>query len=120
MKELFAAIILLSSFVGMSVIIVRKLPVLRELEVSPRKKGVVIRIQDGIKRAFALRARAFWGVNSFDVFLQKVLSKIKILALKIEQKCSYFLEKLRTKTREKEESERYWEKIKKLSLKKKR
>jgi hypothetical protein len=50
---------------------------------------------------------------SFEIFLQKILSKIKILSLKIETKSEQLLRKLREKTQKKKENEKYWQELKK-------
>jgi hypothetical protein len=53
-------------------------------------------------------------VKSFssEIFIQKVLSKIRVLTLRIEAKTANYLQKLREKTK-KEIADNYWQELKK-------
>ena len=110
MIELFAIVILVIGFMGMSVIIIRKIPVLAELplqeiETSPFLKNIGNKIGDiGIFRSF-----------SKGILLQKIVSKIRILTLKTDNKTSNWLIKLRQKSAKKRNnfSDDYWKKLKK-------
>lgn len=113
MSELIAIVILLTSFLGMVVIIYRKIPVLVELpEILPEKgESIVLKLKEKIKI-----------LNSFknfpyEIFLQKILSKIRILFLKAENKTFNWLQRLREKSKKKKEEDNYWEEIKKLKEK---
>ena len=57
----------------------------------------------------------FFKPDFFENFLQKLLSKIKILAIKIENKSSLRLQRMREKSvkKEKAKKEKYWQKLKK-------
>jgi len=109
--ELIATIIFLGSIFGMGVILFRKIPVLAELalEITEEKEGIFSRLKDEIKNLFSLKS------SSPKIFLQRILSKIRILALKTESKTSTLLERLRTKKRGggKIENDNYWEELKK-------
>lgn len=104
MLDLIALIILLVSFIGLSVIIRRKIPILVTLvpEVKPKP---LENITEKIRRngSFSLRR-----------FLEKILSKFRILTLKTENKTSNLLLKLRQKSiQEKNKfAEDYWKRVK--------
>lgn len=109
MAELFAAIILFFSFIGLGTIVFRKIPVLAELPEIPRGFDFqikLLRIKEKIKKS------KYFKTSSFEILLQKVLSKIRILSLKIEKKTSFWLQRLREKSKKKEENDKYWEKLK--------
>ena len=103
MIELIAIIILLTGLIGMSMVIFRKMPVLAELSLEEiNKPGTFLKkIKESIKNNGTLKY-IFSGV-----FLQNILSKIRILTLKAENS-------LRQKALENKNkfSEDYWKKIK--------
>lgn len=105
--ELIALLILGTSFLGMAVILYRKIPVLTNLPKGTAKK----------KKLSSLRFKKFPIIGSFsyELFLQKLLSKIRILSLKTENKTNTWLEKLRQKANQKNtfSADRYWEELKK-------
>jgi len=109
MIELIATIIFFTSLVALAMIVFRKIPVLLELpETAPSQfnwKELLIKIKN------LLPFRNF----SFEVFLQKILSKIRILSLKTDSKTSSWLQKLREKKQRKKfgEDDNYWKKVKK-------
>ena len=113
MFELIFSIILICSLAGMGVIVFRKIPVLLELpETVPSQfnwKELLIKIKN------LLPFKSFF----FEVFLQKILSKIRILSLKTDSKTSSWLQKLREKKQRKKfgEDDNYWEKVKKSTKK---
>ena len=115
-SELTAVIILFGSLLGMGVIILRKIPALVDLpEVLPqREKGrLFLRLKTKIKEIPGLKS------FSYEVFLQKILSKIRILSLKSENKTGSWLQKLRKKSQKNkfQENDNYWEEIKKSTKK---
>ena len=109
--ELIATVIFLGSIFGMGVILFRKIPVLAKLtlEITEEKEGIFSRLKGKIKNLFPLKS------SSPEIFLQRILSKIRILALKTENKTSTILERLRTRKMEEKENENdnYWEELKK-------
>lgn len=111
MTTLIAEIILVISFLGIGTIVLRKIPVLTELpETSPKfsLKTKFIKAKEKIKGLKYLRS------ISFEVFLQKALSKIRILTLKIESKTAHWLQKLREKAKKKNlGNDNYWQELKK-------
>jgi len=103
MTEVIALIIFLVGFIGMSVIIRRKIPVLLTLipEIKPKP---LENITEKIKRngSFSLRRLS-----------EKILSKFRVLTLRTENKTNNLLFKLRQKSiQEKNKfSEDYWKKV---------
>jgi len=116
MTELIATIILVSSLIGMAVILFRKIPVLVELpEISLQKEEgkLFLRLKEKIKEISPFKS------FSFEIFLQKLLSKIRILTLKIENKTANWLQKLRERAQKKKlENDHYWEELKKIKKEK--
>ncbi len=109
MVELIAAIILFIGLIGMSVIIIRKIPVLAELSTQEiKEEGTLEKLKEKIKNNGTIKS--FSG----EILLQKILSKIRILTLKTENKTGAWLAKLRQKSIEKKNrfSEDYWQKLK--------
>lgn len=111
MIELILTIILIISLLGIGVILYRKLPVLVKLPETPLKlkEPLVLKMKNGIKK--------LPGKDKFDyeLYLQKILSRVRILTLKTENKTSHWLEKLRQKNNQKNNhnNEKYWEELKK-------
>jgi hypothetical protein len=102
-------IILILSFLGLAILIIRKLPVLAALPLAENNKSESFfsKVSGGIKR--------LPGFKNFsgEVVLHKIISKIRIISLKTDHKTFNWLKKLREKTqREKLEDEKYWEEIK--------
>jgi len=114
MTELIAIIILVFSLLGMGVIILRKIPILVTLpEVVPKKKkeSLISRLKKEIKKINPFRN------FSYEIFLQKILSKIRILSLKTENRTFRWLQKLREKSKKEKENDDYWQKLKKSTKK---
>jgi len=113
--DLIAIIILVGSLVGMAVIIFRKIPVLVKLPVLPQKKEekLLLKLKGKIKILNPFKN------FSFEIFLQKILSKIRILSLKSENKIGSWLQRLRERSQRKKEegNDNYWEKLKKSTKK---
>lgn len=110
MVELIITIILIGSFLGVAVILFRKMPVLVKL---PETSGAI--------REYLI-ARAKKGVESlpvlkdfsYELFLQKTLSKVRVLTLKTEHKTGNWLETLRQKNNQKaNKNDNYWKELKK-------
>lgn len=91
MLNLIALVILFFSLVGIGVLIYKKMPLLKTL---PEKRDSKINWQNifsNFKNSSFFKNLYF----NFNVFLQKILSKIKILTLKVENKVSYWLRELK-------------------------
>ncbi len=107
--ELAAQIILIFSLLGIGEILFRKIPVLAELpEITPREE----------ERLFEKAKKKIKDFNPFkslssEIFLQKLLSRIRILTLKTDSKTSSWLQRLREKSQRKKnfENDHYWEEI---------
>lgn len=109
MVELVATITLFLGLIGMGTILYRKIPILAELPEIPgglNLKAKILRLKEKIKNL------KYFESISFDILLQKILSKIRILSLKAEKKTSLWLQKLREKSAKKKENDKYWEELK--------
>ena len=110
MLEPIAIIILFIGFMGMSVIVIRKIPVLAELSTQEIKRTSTFgKIREKIRNN-----RVFKSVSK-GILLQKILSKIRIFLLRTDNKTSNWLIKLRQKSLKNRSkfSNDYWEKVKK-------
>ena len=110
-ESIFLGILVLS-FAGIAVILYRKMPVLVKLpetSVSVINWSFVLRIKNGLKNIPGLKG------FSYELYLQKILSKFRVLTLKTENKTGSWLEHLRQRSNEKNHSENdsYWEELKK-------
>ena len=108
MADLIALVILFLSILGMGIILFRKIPALVELpEVSTRanlKKRFLVAMEKSI---VSTPIRNF----STEVFLQKILSRIRVLTLKIDNRVSNWLQRLR-KRNQKKKGDNYWQEVK--------
>ncbi len=111
MAESFATIIFFGSLLTIGTVLFRKIPLLVELPEVPARFNFKIALFD-----FKGRIKAFNPLKdlSSEVFLQKILSKIRILALKIENKIANYLHRLREKSQKKKskENDNYWQELK--------
>jgi len=110
MIELIAIIILVCSLIGMGVILFRKIPVLLTLpEILPQKESLISKMKKKIKELNPFKN------FSYEIFLQKILTKVRILSLKADNKTFNWLQRLREKYQQKktEKKDNYWEEIKK-------
>ena len=109
--EIVSLIIFFGSLTGMGVVIFRKIPVLmNHPEISPpEEKGKLLpKLKEKIK---ALNP---WKSFSYEIFLQKILSRARILSLKTENKTFNWLKQLRVKAKIRKNLEvDYWKEIKK-------
>ena len=110
MAELIALIILAFGICGMSVILLRKIPVLVALPKTTKKPGenFLPLLKNKIGNS------SFVKSLSVEIFLQKILSKIRILTLKAESKIAFWLQRLRERSlqRTKNFHDGYWIKLK--------
>ena len=109
MIELIAAIILIGSALGIFLILFRKIPVLIELPKTAERPLLTDwwqRLKENIKNLPPLK------LLSSEIFIQKVLSKTRILTLRIENKIANYLQKLREKA-QKKHNDSYWQELKK-------
>ena len=109
MAEIILTILLFVGLGGILLIVLRKIPVLASLP------------EDALPgEPLAARLRRQVGnlpgsdVFDYEVHLQKVLSRVRILTLRTEQKTGTWLEKLRQKSNQKKNhKDNYWEELKK-------
>ena len=112
-SEIASIIILFGSLLGMGVVIWRKIPVLVELpEIAPKKEEKLFE-----KAKKKINEISFVKSFSSEIFLQKLLSRVRILTLKTDNKTSSWLQKLREKSQKKKLNDNYWEEIKKSTKK---
>ena len=111
MADLIAFAILLFSVFGMSVILFRKIPDLVEIE----ETSLNISLRGSFSR-IAKKVIIFTPFRNFssEIFLQKVVSRARILSLKMDSKTSNWLQRLREKSQEKRNrsNDNYWREIK--------
>ena len=108
MIVLIGTIILGISFLGMIWILFQKIPVLIQLSERPEGESFIWKLKKKSQNIFVKKF-------SYEIFLQKILSKIKILTLKTENKTSDLLQKLREKYERRKEDDNYWDDIKKAT-----
>ena len=108
MAELIAIIILSGSIVGMGVIAIRRAPALVEL---PENLPLF-----DIKKSYSQLKESVKFVNplqnsSVEVLLQKTLSRIRVLALRIESLIAVYLQRLRQQSHNKKakKEDKYWQ-----------
>lgn len=110
MLQFLAAFCFIISFLGLGVLIWRKIPILLTLEKPPEKQKNFLKF---LKEKILL----FNPFKNFslEIFLQKILVKIRILTLKVDYKIFNLLKKLRDSSQKKKELkvDNYWDKIKK-------
>jgi hypothetical protein len=108
MAEFTALIVLTFSLIGLATILFRKIPLL--LEFSETSSSLSW-------KTLLAKTKSLSSLNkgSFETFLQKILSKIRVVTLKTDNKTSSWLQRLRERSAKKrfEEEDSYWEKIRK-------
>lgn len=118
MIGLIATITLVGSLIGIGVIFARRISDLEKLpEIEKRP------LKESCKEIwFKIKNSRFFQYGFFENPSQKLLSKIKVLAIKIENKCSHRLQRMREKSvkREEAKNDTYWQKLKKSVKKKKK
>lgn len=110
MIELIAIIILSGSIFGILVISIRKIPALKTLP-ETGSKGFLPAFLFGLKGK--IQNIPFLKSSSLEMFLQKVLSKIRVLTLKVENRIACWLQNLRQRSQRKKEPDNYWDELKK-------
>ena len=111
MIELIFIIILVLSLIGLGEILFRRIPDLVKLPelASDSQKTLVSKIKE--------RAKNIPGLKdfSYELYLQKILSKFRVLSMKTENKTGGWLERLRQKKNHKNGNnhDKYWQELKK-------
>ena len=115
MVNLIATIIFLGSFLGIGVMLFRKISLVRELPLEIEKP------QENLFSGLKNKIGTLTPVKSFssETLLHKLLSKTRIFALKIENRIALWQERLREKSKKKKEVENdnYWEELRKSTKK---
>lgn len=115
--EILAKIVLIGSLIGMFVIFFKKAPLLAGLPKTTsvfEKKGNIWLI---LFRKLKERLKNLPFLRDFasEIFLQKILSRFRVLTLKIESQTGQWLEFLRKRSRENKtpdkKNDKYWETI---------
>jgi len=114
MTEIFLFILVLGSLIGMAVILYRKIPVLVQLPESSENLPSVAEMIEKSKERSKEEAKKITGAAKInhELYLQKILSKIRVLTLKTEHKTGTWLEKLRQKNNNHLKDD-YWQELKK-------
>lgn len=110
-SEIIAVTILFGSLLGIGVIIYRKIPILVGLPENLPREGepIVLKLKKKIKELHPFKN------FSYEIFLQKMISKIRILSLKTDNQTFSWLQKLKEKTKKKKlENDNYWQELKKI------
>jgi hypothetical protein len=109
MAEIILTILLFVGLGGILLIVFRKIPVLASLPGdSPAGEPLAVRLR---RQVGSLPGS---DVFDYEVHLQKVLSRVRVLTLRTEQKTGTWLEKLRQKSNQKKNGkDNYWEELKK-------
>jgi hypothetical protein len=132
MIEIIATIILICSILAIGVIVRRKIPLLLELsENLPKENGSFnSRLKQKTEELSPLKN------FSYEIYLQKLISRIRILSLKTDKQTFNWLQKLRESSKKKAfpsrsvdwqnqearknklDEDNYWEEIKKIKKEK--
>ena len=112
MANLIATIILIFSLAGIIIMLFQKIPILAGLPKTAKDfSGELFwrKLVGAMKNIPGLKS------FSFEIFLQKILSRIRILVLKIENKIAGWLQELRERNQKKktEQEDNYWQEVKK-------
>lgn len=110
-KTIFKIILVFSS-IGLGGIIFKKIPALSALSEKELKEEV--RKSELMER---LRKVKIFRNFSYEKFLQKLLTKVRILSLKTDNKTSNWLKKLKDNTQRKKimKDDNYWDEIRKAT-----
>ncbi len=106
-----------ASLIGMLVIFYRKTPLLANLpKTSPvfeTKKRTLTNFLETTREK--IKGLPFLKNFSFEILLQKILSKVRVFTLRIENRISGWLESLRARAKknntDKMKDDKYWEKL---------
>ena len=99
----------------LEVLVWRKIPLLVELPETLSGKGEPF----NLKLKKKIKEFSFFKNFSYEIFLQKFISKIRILTLKTDNQTFSWLQELREKIKKKKlEEDGYWEEIKKIKKEK--
>jgi hypothetical protein len=112
--------VFLSSFLGVFLIVRQKIPFLysylKDIKNDEEGKSLLSLFKEkAVKRTVeSLKGLPFIKKFSFELLLKKILFKIKIFALKTENKISFWLAELRKRSEQRQSSyndDRYWKEL---------
>jgi len=108
MTEIIFSIVLFFSLIGMALILGRKIP---QIALLPEVAPAPFHLKDMVSR---VKSVSPFRKVSFEMLLQKMLSKTRILILKTDNKTSNWLQRLREKSQKSRfgENDTYWKDIK--------
>jgi len=111
--EILALMIFSGTILGLGKIISHKIPVLITLSELPEPERLTLKLKRKIKELNP------WKDFSYELFLQKILTKVRILSLKTDNKTFNWLQKLRQGYQKKINARKdtYWKEIKKIKRK---
>jgi chromatin remodeling complex protein RSC6 len=117
-ETIISIIVLALSTFGLATMVLRKIPILTglpEISEGRLRESSWQKLGDKIKNSNPVKS------FSFEVFLQKVLSRVRILTMKIESKTGSWLQVLRQKASQKNlGQDDYWQKLKKSTKERKK
>lgn len=115
--EIIMLIVFILSLLGIIIFILRKIPILVNLSETinkPSGDNSFLKLKNRFQNTFNLNS------FSFEIFLHKIISQIRILSLKTDSKTFNWLQKLREKSQKKKlENGNYWEELKNSNNRKK-
>ncbi len=122
MEKTIPFFLLGASFFGLLAIFLSKIRILKNVEAPLKVEGNSLsRFKQGGRGFYTLFFKKIPGLIHWDILFQKILSKIRVLALKAENQAGSLLVQVREHSRERKEqkinNEDYWQKIGKLTLK---
>jgi len=110
--KIIVEIVFIGSSLGLGGIVFRKIPALSSLpESSTKTEDLGLKIKEKIKQI------RFLENFSYELFLQKFLTKVRILSLKTDTKTFDWIQRLRENAQKKKigENANYWKEIKKAT-----
>jgi hypothetical protein len=123
MIDLILAIIFFGCTLSLGVLVARKMPVFGQIPRVSEVNGKRVNFSQTLHTWIVARLKQIpifetWLKDfSYTSFLQKFLSKVRVMMLKMEHKTGSYLEKLRVQAKEKQEAaanDNYWSDLKNL------
>lgn len=116
MELIIVSIFFFTGLLGTFVILLKKIPILVELPKNPPANFLENFVLNFRKQIINL---SFFKNFSVELYLQKILSRVKVVVLKIENMINHWLRTLRQKSIEKNnhKPDNYWKELKKAKVK---
>lgn len=110
--EIIAYGVFVLSLLGLVIFVYRKLPILAQIQEPLKQQN-----KDESPSALGKIAEKINPFKNFshDIFLQKIISSVRVLSLKTDRKTFHWLQKLRQNSQRNKlkENDKYWDEIKK-------